>query len=441
MSNLRDAWKTLPDGAPEKLVDQFFCIPALVQSLGFSKQEDFPQFPTQRGPADHALRRNEASGQSFLANPRDPEVIIELKGKNINLVSGSASYLSTVAQLKRYLLTPECSSAKWGVITNSVHIQLFRKHGKVIHPVTDCLEMTVDTVEDVILKLRNHIENPRKALSVAVYNNKGGVGKTTTTVNLAAILTLFGKKVLAIDFDPNQQDLSNCLGMKLPNDQLYKCFDAKDKDISPAIQTYDYSVKSNLNTKFDVVAIDEKLAYATEDPHLLTTFRNSTLAEAIDKVRDEYDYILIDAPPNWRNFSRNAIYAADVVLIPTKHNNAFSLRNAAIAIKDFIPQIQEARGDAGPVALPIFFNGEKITPAQKQAAQVMLMELWKEFRRQINLQPYFFPRYKSTSKNLDVFEIPAYANIANAAFSTVPAVYRDKVARDYYVSLAKEYFV
>ena len=442
MSNLCDALLRLPPGASEAIVNSTFCAPALIESLGFGNLENIPEFPTRNGSADYALRRNQSGQISFLTEQKNPDVIIELKGKNINLSPGSVSYLSTVAQIKKYLLTPECHSAKWGIITNSLHIQLFRKHGRVIHPVTACLAIDENNIEDIVKTLRTHIEKPRRALSVTIYNNKGGVGKTTTTVNLAAILTLLGKKVLAVDFDPNQQDLGNSVGMKLKGDTLYRCLDAKDKDIRPAISSCQFpQIKSDRNLQFDVVAIDETLAYEEEGGRLITALQLSNLSEALDTVRDEYDYILIDAPPNWRSFSRGAVYAADVVLMPTKHNNIFSLRNAAIAISEFIPQIQEKRGDAGPIALPIFFNGEKITPAQKGAAQNALWQLWKEFKPKINLQPYFFPRYKATDKNLEVFEVPAYANIANAAFATVPSVYRDKVAFAYYKSLAKEYFL
>jgi cellulose biosynthesis protein BcsQ len=440
-SNLSERWQQLPDNASEAMVNQVFCSPALTKSLGFGMEEDIPEFPTSAGFADHALRRNLDPSDSFLISKKDPELILELKGRDVSLLPDSKSYTTTVKQLKRYLLTPECRNAKWGIVTNSLHIQLFRKHGKIIHPTTNCLPIDVNNVEEVVSSIRQKIERPRRALSIAIYNNKGGVGKTTTIVNLAATLTLVGKKVLAIDFDPNQQDLSNSLGMKLSEDTLYQCLDAKDKDIRPAIQTHCVSLKSGTSLKFDVVPVDQKLAYESEGAHLRSLLRPSTLSEAIESVRDAYDYILIDAPPNWRGFSQNAIYAADVVLIPTKHNNIFSLRNAAVAIKDFIPQIQNSRGDAGPVALPIFFNGEKITPSQKEAAQKALMEICHEFKKQINLLPYFFPHYSAANKNLEIFDVPAYANIANAAFACIPAVYRDKNANVYYKNLAKEYFL
>jgi cellulose biosynthesis protein BcsQ len=440
-NNLSSAWQQLPDNASEALVDHVFCNPALTKGLGFEMQEDIPQFPTAAGFADHALRKNLDPSDVFLISKKDPELIIELKGRDISLSPDSTSYVSTVKQLKRYLLTPECQAAKWGIITNSLYIQLFRKHGKIIHPATSCLPIDSNNVENVIKEIRKKIEKPRRALAVAIYNNKGGVGKTTTIVNLAAILTLAGKKVLAIDFDPNQQDLTNSLGMQMSEDTLYQCLDSKDKDIRPAIKLHSVPLKDGRVLQFDVVPVDRKLAYESEGASLRSLLRQSTLSEAIESVRDAYDYILIDSPPNWRGFSQNAIYASDVVLIPTKHNNLFSLRNAAVAIKDFIPQIQNSRGDSGPVPLPIFFNGETITPSQKKAAQDALKEIHKEFKRQINLLPYFFPHYTAANQNLEIFEVPAYANIAKAAFASIPAVYRDKTARDYYRNLAKEYFL
>jgi hypothetical protein len=57
------------------------------------------------------------------------------------------------------------------------------------------------------------------------------------------------------------------------------------------------------------------------------------------------------------------------------------------------------------------------------------------------LRPYFYPRYTQAKQDKHIFELPSYAHIANAAFSRVPAAYKDKTAHDYYLELAKEYFL
>jgi cellulose biosynthesis protein BcsQ len=166
------------------------------------------------------------------------------------------------------------------------------------------------------------------------------------------------------------------------------------------------------------------------------------LHEILNSLKSEYDYILIDSPPNWRFFSVSAVYAADVVLIPTKHNNIFSIENAAIAIKQFIPQVQQSRKDGGPIALPIFFNGESITDAGRNTAHKAIAEIIKQTSKtKFDLRPYFYPRYTQAKQDNHIFELPSYAHIANAAFSRVPAAYKNQIARQYYLELAKEYFL
>ncbi|MEC4804204.1 MAG: AAA family ATPase [Jaaginema sp. PMC 1080.18] len=435
----------LPEDANESLVSNNFIASIFLEALGFSNTEIIPQYSTGQGPVDFATRRNR-DRDVFITTQTNPFLLVELKGRNVNLSSGSRSYISVVKQLKRYLLGNQCKSAKWGLITNANHIQLFRKHGKVIYPATQVLEITPETIVNITQIIRRKIAKTKRALTVAVYNNKGGVGKTTTTVNLAGALTLKGKKVLVVDFDPNQQDLTNSLGIDSEKSSLsHNLFNKNNNpDLNLVCEYIKHSPKTNKEYQFDVIPADSKLVDLGEDK-LRQQVKLNRLSQILEPFKNKYDYILIDAPPNWRFYSQSAVFAADVVLIPTKPNNIFSLENAGIAIAKFIPETQKARKDGCPVALPIFFNGEKISDSQKKVANKAIEKIIKNHRQttgnSFDLLPYFFPKHTKATPNPTVFEIQPLAHIASASFERLPASYKYKRVRDEYNNLAKEYFL
>ncbi|MDJ0616823.1 MAG: AAA family ATPase [Calothrix sp. MO_192.B10] len=445
-SKIKQALLSLPDGASEPIVCSLF-ISELLKVLGFDAMGTIPEFKTGSGgnKVDYAVRKNLNNDDIFIQTKSNPYLLLEAKGKHINLSPNSGHYNSTVKQLKGYLLEPNCKSAKWGIISNANHIQLFRKHGKVIHPALPCLEITPDNLDKIITAIKHKIDNPKKALTVAIYNNKGGVGKTTTTVNLAAILTRLGKKTLIVDFDPNQQDLTHSLGLESTGDTFYSWLVNKNsKPPSGLIKPCKVSPKKGMVWQFDIIANDEKLQYIEEE-NLRQLINFSRLRQALEPLTYQYDYILIDSPPNWRFFSKSAIYAADIVLIPTKHNSIFSLENAATVIKRFIPEIQRQRKDGSPIALPIFFNGESMTEAAKLVAYKAINKIIAQGKKDkhypIDLTTYFYPKFSPAKKDPHIFSIPSYATIANAAFARLPAVYKNKIATEHYLALAKEYFL
>ena len=296
------------------------------------------------------------------------------------------------------------------------------------------------------------IENSLRALTVAVYNNKGGVGKTTTVINLAATLTRSNKKVLVIDFDPNQRDLTESLGIKPQAQTLYNCLSDKKNliDLKEVISPYTQSLEGEY-LSFDVIPVDKKLA-ELEEHKLRQEFTFYNLRRKLESLKSNYDYILIDSPPNWRFYSISAVYAADVVLIPTKHNNIRSLKNAATSIHKYIPEIQRARQEktqgleCGAVALPVFFNNEKNIPnTTKEKAIEEINSIIKQVKHEYNfdLRYYFFPRYHNNNdeKKTKIFEMPYHAFIASYYFDKIPAVYKSRIVYDYYTDLAKEYFL
>jgi len=132
-------------------------------------------------------------------------------------------------------------------------------------------------------------------------------------------------------------------------------------------------------------------------------------------------------------------------LIPTQHNGISSLENAGIVIKRFVPEIQKARKDGGPIALPIFFNGQSMTEHKKliaeEAIDNILANGLKDKVNPIDLTPYFYPKFTKTRKDHHIFEIPSFAHIAGSAFNRVPAAYKYKIAYEHYLALAKEYFL
>ncbi len=438
---IRQALLNLPSGADEPTVIRIF-VSELLKALSFDVTEIVSQFPTGDGRVDFAVRKNTDS-DIFIHTKSNPYLLLEAKGRNINLNPNAAPYKATVNQLKGYLLAANCKSVQWGIITNADHIQLFRKHGKVIYPASPCVEITLDNVNEIIFNIKQKIDEQQKALTVAIYNNKGGVGKTTTTVNLAAILAASGKRTLILDFDPNQQDLTNSLALKPSQDSLFSWLINKSSPLPPGlVNVCKFTAKSGNVQQFDIITSDEKLRTLPEE-ELIKYVNSKRLRQALEPLKSLYDYILIDSPPNWRFFSQSAIYAADVVLIPAKHNSIFSLENVSTVLADFIPEVQNKREDGGPIALHIFYNGETITDSSKQIADQAIAKIIQRTKsdKNFDLTSYFYPKSTSTIKDLHIFNIPSYAHIAGAAFSCIPAAYKNRTANNYYSELAKEYFL
>ncbi|WP_414350700.1 AAA family ATPase [Synechococcus sp. R5-16] len=448
-SSLREKLERMsPTERVERVVVQHFAFP-LLQALGFDESEIRYEFETGCGQVDLAARKNGDPEDIFFSSPKNPYLLLEAKSRAVNLREGSC-YRDAVCQIESYLLAKNCKSAKWGIITNANNIQLWRKHGKVVHPATANLDISSDNIESIVRNLRDKIENYERALTVCVYNNKGGVGKTTTIINLAATLATTTlatkrKKVLVVDFD-SQGDLTRSLGATPGKITLTQCLKDPKIDIHAIVQTYrlKYRLKGKQTTLpiFDIIPRDPELETLTDSQSLAYIQKGTRrLRDLIAPLRNEYDYILIDCPTQWLYFSQSGVFAADVILIPTRPDDLSSLNNAARVITSFVPETAKSRQDGGPRTLPIFFNG--VSSGSEYTIQLANEEIGKliDQEKSVDLRPYFWPHFKKGNENKSIFRIPDYAVISSASFDRTPAVFRDRRVLEYYQSLAREYFI
>lgn len=144
--------------------------------------------------------------------------------------------------------------------------------------------------------------------TIAVANQKGGVGKTTTTVNLSAALGAQGKKVLVVDTDP-QGNTTSGFGVDKNNieNTIY--------ELMLGEITTDECIIKNIVDNVDIIPANVNLA-AVEVELMDKENREFIVKDAIDWVKDQYDFIMVDCPPSLSTLTINSMTAADTVLVP-----------------------------------------------------------------------------------------------------------------------------
>ncbi len=180
--------------------------------------------------------------------------------------------------------------------------------------------------------------------TIAIYHNKGGVGKTTTVVNLAAALSKKGKRVLVIDLD-SQANTTFATGLVKFADEEFD--DIEESNILHVLQSEDYfpidevARKSNFcNPSIDVVPAHINLMNAENELNQLD-YSRMILTQKLKDVESKYDIVIIDTPPSLNFFARVALIACDYLIIPSDLKPYAN--QGLINVKEFIKKINGFR--------------------------------------------------------------------------------------------------
>jgi chromosome partitioning protein len=249
-----------------------------------------------------------------------------------------------------------------------------------------------------------------RVLSVA--NQKGGVGKTTTAINLATSLALAEQQVLLVDMDP-QANLTSGVGLKgqtAPGGTIYEALTTDGVDAAQFVAATQVSGLS-------LIPADRNLTGAEIDlvtlPH-----RESRLKQVLDALRDRFDYVFIDTPPSLGLLTLNALVAADAVLIPL-NCEYFALEGLA----DLVATLRRVRAAFNPnldIAGVVMTMHDERTNLGQQVAK--------------DIRAFFQERVYQTV-------IPRNVRLGEAPSHGLPGVLYDVKSRgaEAYLALAREF--
>ncbi len=288
-------------------------------------------------------------------------VVIEAKHPKQNLAHH-------VRKFRRYL---DDLNVRYGILTNGRQLRIYERTSEGLHLRLQILgqeaPQRIEELQALVgrqaLQQKPHVSlsltNPKQQekqpmKTIAIYHNKGGVGKTTTVINLAAALSKLKKRVLVIDLD-SQANTTFATGLVKFQDELsdtirdsYVYHVILEKNKFPLREV---ARRSNFTTPpFDV--IPSHIDLMKHEPELSSLDPALTrLVKKLKDVEDQYDIVLIDTPPSLNLYARIALIAADYLIIPSDLRPFANegLRN----VSQFVSNINEFREDMGRDALDI----------------------------------------------------------------------------------------
>ncbi|MGA9378496.1 MAG: AAA family ATPase [Phormidium sp.] len=290
-----------------------------------------------------------------------------------------------IPRLKRYLIS---LNLRYALLTNALEIRIYERFKDDILLIFQCSGEKVDSyideiksligrgslkekpteVPSVVIKSQNeqvkptvqiskpNPENTRKDTmkTIAVYHNKGGVGKTTTVVNLAAALSKKGKRVLVIDLD-SQANTTFATGLiKFTDEEMD---DIKDCNILHILKSYElYPIQQVAKkcqfTNPEISVVPSHITLMNEEPILTQIdYCKWMLRQKLDEVKEEYDIVLIDTPPSLSLYARIALITADYLIIPSDLKPFAN--QGLVNVKNLVKEIDVFRKQIGKQTLEI----------------------------------------------------------------------------------------
>ncbi len=336
----------------EKEVESKFIVSYLLPKLGY-KIGDWQQ---------------EVRGDGIRLDFFIKDLVIEAKHPNINLVD------KHVEQLKRYLLG---KNARYGVLTNAQEFRIYEQKDKLIelvlppcfikgiekkiHKISQLIGKNVLNPENKVLEHFDHppsvqvIGKQNDMKVIGIYHNKGGVGKTTVAVNLAAAFRNIGKRVLLIDIDA-QANATFATGLIkfLTDEEDY----LEEANVSHLLTSSDSGFISDLrlqSNSFNDPEIDVIPSHIslTDKQGTLVRYASSRLLlhNKIQQAEQDYDIVIIDAPPSRDIYAEMTLIASDYLIIPS---DLKPFANQGLSgVKTFIKITDDMRISIGKEALKI----------------------------------------------------------------------------------------
>lgn len=259
-----------------------------------------------------------------------------------------------------------------------------------------------------------------KCKVIAITNQKGGVGKTTTTFNLGVALAKQGKRVLVVDVDP-QSNLTTYAGWYDENELKYTLTDLMEQSMNDEeIKTKESILHHSENvdlipSNLSLSALENSLTYAMS--------REYTLRNCLSSIKDDYDYILLDCQPSLGMLTINALASANSVIIPVQ-SEYFALRGMA----DLFKIINKVRRQINPT---LKIEGALLTLVDSRAnlPKEIATQLKDNYGSILNLFNTQIPRAvktaESTSSGGSVFTYDKSGTVANAYSSFAKEVLND----------------